>query len=263
MPKNTYTDLQTLALDVAKDAGELALRFASDRAALGVEKKGVQDLVTRADRAVEDLVRDRLLAGAPGSAVLAEERGGDPRSDGLLWVVDPIDGTSNYVHGIPHWCVSIALCDEGDVQVGVVHDPVLGETFSAVAGQGARLNGEPVRVSETVRLDEAVLAYGESGRTTLDEVFAALRALRDVDVDLRKQGAAALSAAWVACGRVDGFFELHLNPWDALAAHRIVREAGGRANDFLAGGGLAKGSPLLLATPALYEQLAGLIGVDA
>lgn len=255
MSTPSYPDLLELALAVAREGGELALRYARDRDALGVEKKGVQNLVTRADREVEDLVRERLVSGAPGSHVFAEERGGDAQASGPLWVVDPIDGTSNYVHGIPHWCVSIALFDDGDVRAGVVHDPVADETFSAVQGGGAFLNGAPIRASGTSRLDEAVLGYGESGREPQDEVLRTLRALRAADVDLRKHGAAALSSAWVACGRLDGFFELHLNSWDALAALCIVREAGGRANDFLKGDGLAEGSPLLLAAPGVYDAL--------
>lgn len=261
MTTQTYTEMCSLAEEAARAAGVLALRYAEDLGALHIEKKGVQDLVSRADREVEDLVRERLLTGAPGSSVMGEERGGVASTAGRLWVVDPIDGTTNYLHGIPHWCVSIALVDDGALCVGVVYDPVADEMFSAAVGEGAHVNGAPIAVSEATRLDEALVAYGESGRIPSADTLAVLGSLRSADVDLRKHGAGALSAVWVACGRHDAFFELHLNPWDALGALLVVREAGGRANDFLANGGLSDGNPLLVATPGLFEELARLTGI--
>jgi myo-inositol-1(or 4)-monophosphatase len=260
----TPTDLEELrrvACDIAREAGGVALSHFDNRDALDVEHKGVQDLVTRADREVEALVVARLTEAVPGSAVLGEEGGGEREDASLLWVVDPIDGTSNFVHGMPFWCVSIALVSDGAARVGVVFDPVHDELFHAAEGQGAQLGSRSLNVSSVDALDHAVVAYGESGRTTKDDVADALARLRAKDVDLRKLGAAALGAAWVAAGRVDGFFELHLNPWDALGALVVVREAGGLSNEFLADGGLKAGSPFLVSTPALFAPLRELTGI--
>lgn len=250
---------ENVAIEVARQAGTLARSFFAQRGALAVEKKGVQDLVSRADREVEELIKAALLARAPGSSVLGEEGGGGHDATGPLWVVDPIDGTLNFLRGIPHWCVSIALVQAGEVKAGVVYDPVADEVFAAHAGGGARLNGVPTRVSSGARFDEAVIAYGDSHRIPKDAPRAVVRALEDRHVELRKLGAGALGAVWVAAGRVDAFFELHLNPWDALAAWLVVREAGGRANDFLGDDGLSRGSPLLVSNPALYDELWGLV----
>lgn len=257
-------DYEAAAIDVAREAGILARAFFEDRAALFVERKGVQDLVSRADREVEVLVEKALLQRFPNSSVLGEEGGGARDAGGPLWVVDPIDGTLNFLRGIPHWCVSIALLDEGRVKAGAIYDPMADEMFSAHEEGGARLNGEATRVSTTERFDEAVIAYGDSQRTPKEAPRRVVTALTDRNVEMRKMGAGALSSVWVAAGRVDAFFELHLNAWDALAAWHIVKEAGGRANDFLGSGGpdddgLRHGNALLVSNAALYDELAALL----
>lgn len=262
-------DYEAAAIDVAREAGALARSFFDDRAGLSVERKGVQDLVSRADREVEALVEKALSSRFPNSSVLGEEGGGartalSHGSTAPLWVVDPIDGTLNFLRGIPHWCVSIALLDEGRVKAGAIYDPMADEMFSAHEGGGARLNGEATRVSTTKRFDEAVVAFGDSQRTPKEGPRRVVTALTDRNVEMRKMGAGALSSVWVAAGRVDAFFELHLNPWDALAAWHIVKEAGGRANDFLGSGrpdddGLRHGNALLVSNAALYDELAALL----
>lgn len=252
-------EYERVAIDVAREGGQLARAFFEDRGALTVEKKGVQDLVSRADREVEQRITRALVERAPGSVVLGEEGGGDPDPSRPLWVVDPIDGTLNFLRGVPHWCVSIALYDEGRVKAGAIYDPTHDEMWSAHEGGGARLNGEPVRVSTTARFDEAVIALGESQRTPLEDRKRLSDALRTRKVELRHMGAGALGAVWVAAGRVDAFLELHLNAWDALAAWHIVKEAGGRANAFLDGEGLTRGAPLLVSTVELYPELFALL----
>lgn len=246
---------ERIAIEVAREGGRLARAFFDDRGALTVEKKGVQDLVSRADREVEARIQQELLARAPDSTVLGEEGGGEPDTSRPLWVVDPIDGTLNFLRGIPHWCVSIALVEGGRVRAGAVYDPMSDEMWSAHEGGGARLNGARVQASTTARFDEAVIALGESQRTPVEERRRMSDALRTRRVELRHMGAGALAAVWVASGRLDAFLELHLNAWDALAAWHIVQEAGGRGNAFLDGDGLTKGNPLLVSNDALYASL--------
>ncbi len=253
---------EAIALEVCRAAGQLARGFFERREDLSVEKKGVQDLVSRADREVEELIASALLERCPGSRVLGEEGGGARGSEDTaapLWVVDPIDGTLNFLRGIPHWCVSIALLHEGRVRAGAIYDPMADEMFSAQEGGGARLNGAAIHSSTTDRFEEAVIGFGESQRVAKELPRRVVSTLVDANVELRKMGAGALSAVWVATGRLDAFFELHLNPWDALAAWHIVQEAGGRGNAFLDDDGLAKGNALLVSNAALYDRLAALL----
>jgi myo-inositol-1(or 4)-monophosphatase len=225
-------NLEISYLNVAVRACQAAGRI--QKAAFGsapvVEHKGEIDLVTAIDRAAEKAILAIIGRAFPGHGILAEES--DPRTGDAehLWVVDPLDGTTNYSRGFPYFCVSVALARAGRVVVAAVYQPLLDELFTAIRGQGVYLNGKLLRVSAQARIDQAFLATGfpydirRSRRTNIDHFSAfATRCLA-----IRRAGAAALDLAYVAAGRFDGFWELKLRPWDIAAGSLLIEEAGGR-----------------------------------
>ena len=223
------------AIQTARDAGRvLAEKFGR---AIQISNKGDIDLVTEADLASERLIVERVRSYHPRHAVLTEESGdvvalGGARSD-YKWIVDPLDGTTNYAHGYPVFCVSIALEHEGRVVVGVVYDPVRDELFAAERGEGATLNGRRVRVSETDDLNRALLCTGFPYDVRERGDFA--RHFRNFIMSaqsVRRDGAAALDLAYVTAGRFDGFYEEGLRPWDVAAGVLLVEEAGGRVTHY-------------------------------
>ena len=229
---NDATEERDLAVRAAHTAAEIVMGYFG-RA--DVREKGPANLVTQADVEAEEAIV-RLIAGRfPSHAFLREEGGSDTDpTTGPVWIIDPLDGTNNYAQGIPHFAVSIAFADAGRVKTGVVCDPIRSELFTAIEGQGAFLNGQPIRVSDRGALTESVFATGfyyDRGKLmerTLDRIKDLFhRHVRG----FRRTGAAALDAAWVACGRFDAFFEYRLAPWDYAAAALIVSEAGGRCAD--------------------------------
>ncbi|HYP54582.1 MAG TPA: inositol monophosphatase family protein [Pyrinomonadaceae bacterium] len=222
------------AVQLAQDAGRvLADRFGR---ALQVSNKGDIDLVTEADLAAERLIVERVRSHFPRHAVLAEESGENEAAGGASewkWIVDPLDGTTNYAHGYPCFCVSVALEHDGRVVLGVIYDPTREETFAAERGEGATLNGRRVRVSDVQDLNRAMLCTGfpydvrergEFARHFTNFIMSAQAVRRD--------GSAALDLAYVACGRFDGFWEEGLRPWDVAAGRILVEEAGGRVTHY-------------------------------
>jgi myo-inositol-1(or 4)-monophosphatase len=197
-------------------------------------KTSVINLVTEMDVASEKLIASSLLAAFPGHSVLAEETYADAARGQYTWVVDPIDGTTNYAHGFPFWAVSIGLEVEGELEWGVVHNPNLGETFTARRGGGAWLGTQPLRVSSATTLDESLLATGfpYDIRTAERNNLAYFREFALRTQAVRRAGSAALDLACVAAGRFDGFWELRLSPWDCAAGFLLVREAGGKITNF-------------------------------
>ena len=226
--------------------------------AAGVEVKSSEtDPVSDADRQAEQTIKELLTAERPDDGLLAEEGARSDAASGRRWVVDPLDGTVNYLYGLPTWCVSVALEDADGTLVGVVHDPGRGETFRAARGQGSELNGRRLRVRRCERLETALVAtgfaYQPERRTEQAQVVAGL--LPRVR-DIRRAGAAALDMAWLAAGRLDGYYERGLKPWDWAAGRLLVREAGGEVAE-LPGepyGVAAASAPLL---PTLLEALGG------
>ncbi len=219
-----------LAITAARAAA--ALHRSGLGSDLAVRTKSTDiDLVTRIDTAAEQAIRDLLAEHRPGDAVLGEEEGQTGQA-GRRWIVDPLDGTLNYAHGFPYYCVSVALEVDGVVEVGVVLDSAHGELFAATRGGGATVDGVPMAVSGEDRIRRAMLAtgfaYSGDGMAENLEYFA--RVLPQAGA-LRRPGAAALDLANLAAGRLDGFWELHLNPWDVAAGLLLVREAGGRTSD--------------------------------
>lgn len=230
--QHTFQQFLEDAIRIARKAGAaLRQRLKTD---FKVEFKGEVDLVTEMDRVAQDIIQEEILAKYPLHGILAEEDLDDQGTDGHVWVVDPLDGTTNYAHGFPVFCVSIAVVHHGDTLCGVVHNPVSEETFTAVKGEGASLNGHPITVSRVDKLDQSLLGTGfpydirETAENNLDH-FARLAVAAQ---GIRRCGSAALDLCYVACGRFDGFWELGLKPWDVAAGILIIREAGGTVTDF-------------------------------
>jgi myo-inositol-1(or 4)-monophosphatase len=199
-----------------------------------VSFKSEVDLVTVVDREAEALIVATITAAFPDHGIVAEESPPRAGTDSHCWYVDPIDGTTNFAHGFPHFAVSIALARDQELLLGLVHDPVRDETFTAVRGDGARLNGAPVMVSPVTTLSAALLATGfpydrrQHAEFYLDFWLDAIRRVQGI----RRGGSAALDLCWLACGRLDGFWEWKLKPWDTAAGRLVVEEAGGRVTDF-------------------------------
>jgi myo-inositol-1(or 4)-monophosphatase len=220
---------------IARESGALLLHYFHQK--LKIEYKGEADLVTAADRASEALIRDRISAQFPGHDVLGEEQGLNDRGGEYRWYVDPLDGTTNFAHGFPVFCVSLALEHRSPVSArriaAVVYDPTRDEIFSAEQGRGARLNGESIHVSKTSQLKESLVATGfpsHKRHKNPNIYFYHQITLRTHGV--RRAGSAALDLCNVACGRFDGFWEFNLNPWDTAAGVLIIEEAGGKVSRF-------------------------------
>ncbi|MGF1500523.1 MAG: inositol monophosphatase family protein [Paracoccaceae bacterium] len=214
----------------ARKAGRALVRDFGEVENLQVSRKGAGDFVTVADRKAEEIIRRELRGARPSYGWLGEETGEEPGEDPTRrWIVDPLDGTTNFLHGLPHWAVSIALEHKGQIVAGVVFDPAKDEIFVAEKGQGAWLNDRRIRVSGRRELTETLFATGIpfAAKSTLPETLADLAAVMPRTAGVRRWGAAALDLAYVAAGRFDGFWERELNPWDMAAGIAIVREAGG------------------------------------
>jgi myo-inositol-1(or 4)-monophosphatase len=243
---------------VAREAGALARRYFLARHELVVETKGTQDHVSQADREVETLIVEQLGRAFPEDRFLGEEGGGAAADS--LWVIDPIDGTSNFLRGLPAWCVSVAYVRNGQIELGIIHDACASELFAARRGHGASVNGVAMRVSGATSIAGAMLGLGFSYRRSPKTFAAVAERLLEAQCEFRRFGAGALAMAHVACGRLDGYWEQHINSWDVLAGILLVREAGGWTNDFLTGDGLLAGNPILACPPALREPLIELTG---
>lgn len=243
----------------AREAG--ALLLARFRTGVGVRHKGEIDLVTEADLASERLVVSRLGEAFPGHAILAEEQHADAERGENTWIIDPLDGTTNFAHGFPVFAVSIAFERDGELVWGVVHNPLLDETFTAVRGRGAVLNGRPIRVSAAPVLRESLIATGfpydvrTSSANNLDYFCAVVQRARGV----RRAGSAALDLAYVAAGRLDGFWELKLGPWDCAAGFLLVREAGGVVSDLQGRRGSIYERECAASNGLIHEELLGVL----
>jgi myo-inositol-1(or 4)-monophosphatase len=231
------SELLDLAVSIALEVGELARTRRSEGVSVAASKSSKEDIVTFADRETEALIRRRIKEARPDDGFFGEESGAERGTSGLTWVVDPIDGTVNFFYGIPQYAVSIAVV-EGEPDpahwtalAGVVLNPATGELFTATAGGGALLNGEPIRANTEVPLDQALVgtgfAYRAEARTAHARIVAGL--IGQVR-DIRRMGSAALDLCAVACGRLDAYFERELSPWDHAAGALIAREAGARVS---------------------------------
>ena len=253
------SELLQLALQAARAAGELLLDFFRQPAVGVSAKTSPTDLVSDADRTSEKFLLDFIRGQRPGDGVLAEEGGARDSTSGYTWVVDPLDGTVNFLYGIPVWSVSIAIEDVEGAVVGVVHDPSRAETFAAARGSGATLNGKRITVTDQDALAGALIGTGFSYEVAARERQAEVvsRVLAEAR-DIRRAGSAALDLASVACGRLDGFYEGTMEPWDRSAGVLLVREAGGVVSELPPP--LAHLSPgVIAAGPNLHELLSKLV----
>jgi myo-inositol-1(or 4)-monophosphatase len=230
---------------------------------LQVSQKGPADFVSAADRRSEEIIRQELELARPGYSFLMEESGATEGSDPQhRWIVDPLDGTTNFLHGIPLFAISIALERQGKLQAGVIYNPISDELFSAERGSGAFLNDRRIRVSARTAISDAVIATGipHRGRGDHGRFVKQLAGVMAVTAGVRRCGAAALDLAWLAAGRFDGFWESDLSTWDIAAGALILREAGGFISDGKGGEQILNAKTIVAGNAAIHRHLLGLIG---
>jgi myo-inositol-1(or 4)-monophosphatase len=252
------SDLDVALAAASAGARELMSRYRSEGIRDAARSKGLRrDLVTDADQASEAAVLEVIRRARPGDAIVAEESAAKAAAGRRTWIVDPLDGTVNFAHGIPVFCVSIGLVVDGAPTVGVVHAPRMNELFAGEVGRGATLNGAPIRVSATTVLADAVLATGFAydienlADDNLEQVITISKRARGI----RRLGSAAMDLAWVAAGRLDGFWEIHLSPWDVAGGVAVVRAAGGRVTDMAGGDDWLYGKHIAATGGAFHDEL--------
>jgi len=225
--KNDHDARLQFAIELARRAGELGLKYFRDLDNLTIESKGHQDLVSDGDREVELFVRAVIAAEYPQDGIVGEEHASVAGSTGYVWVIDPIDGTANFVRGIPAWCVVIACAKDGETVVGVIHEPSTDETFHCRRGGGAFVNGRPIKTSTATSLEEGSVGTGFSNRAEADNIGVLIRLILAEGGVFFRNASGALMLAYAAAGRLLGYVEEHMNAWDCLAGLLLVEEAGG------------------------------------
>jgi myo-inositol-1(or 4)-monophosphatase len=251
-----------IMIKAARKAGRSLAKDFREVENLQVSMKGAGDFVSKADIAAEAIIRDELMGARPTYGWLGEEGGGTPGADPTRrWIVDPLDGTTNFLHGLPHWAVSIGLEHKGEIVAGVIFDPAKDEMFVAEKGQGAWLNESRLRVSGRRVMIEALFATGLpfAGRADLPETLQDLARVLPVCSGVRRWGAAALDLAYVAAGRLDGFWERHLNAWDLAAGLIIVQEAGGLTEAIAPRARIIDSGTVIAGNAGLFEPFARLV----
>ena len=246
-----------IAVRAARRAGSIINRAALGAEALEVRAKQANDYVTQVDRAAEEAIIDIVRKAYPDHGFLAEESGGRSPDAEVRWIIDPLDGTTNFIHGFPQYCVSIAIEQRGALAHAVVYDPARNELFTASKGRGAFLNDRRVRVSRCVRLKDALVGTGFPFKEIdrLDLYLKQLRTLMGSTSGVRRPGAAALDLAYVACGRLDAFWELGLSPWDMAAGALLIQEAGGLVGGLRGEGDYLESGDICAATPKIFPAL--------
>ena len=245
-------------LDLALECARRAARVISSGPDVASARfKGEVDPVTDTDQAAEAAIRDLLGRARPTDAILGEEEGGADWRTGRVWILDPLDGTVNFIHGVPHVAVSVALWEDGLPLVGVVHDVSRDEVFAAGRGSGATLGGRPIRVTATADLGRGLVATGfpYDRRTQADELGATISRVLGAVQGIRRFGSAALDLCWVAAGRYDAYWEYRLQPWDTAAGELIVKEAGGTVTDLAGAPYRPDGAGILASNGHLHDQL--------
>ncbi|CTQ61725.1 inositol monophosphatase family protein [Roseibium album] len=240
---------------LAIQAGELGLEYFRKLDTLTITQKGHQDLVSEADRNVETLIRKELANSYPDDSILGEEHGIEEGTSGYTWITDPIDGTANFVTGIPQWCVIIACVHQGQVIVGVIHDPVAKETFTAAAGQGAFLNGKQIKVSTSDSLSNGSVGVGFNGRTAVTDAVNVIGALVSKGGVFFRNASGGLMLAYTAAGRLIGYAESHMNAWDCLAGMLLIKEAGGVVMEQDVNNSLYHGARVVVGAPGVFGDI--------
>jgi myo-inositol-1(or 4)-monophosphatase len=254
-----------IAVKAARRAGAIINRAARDVEMLAVTRKRHNDFVTEVDKAAEQAIIEALRRAYPDHSILAEESGASAGAGGeseFTWIIDPLDGTTNFIHGFPQYAVSIALRHKNVLTHAVIYDPTRNELFTATRGRGAYLNERRIRVSKRTQMAEALIGTGFPFRDfqSLDEYLAMFRELTSRTAGLRRAGAAALDIAYVAAGRLDGFWEMGLSPWDMAAGALLVTEAGGLVGDFKGEPGWLDSGRIVCGNPKIFVQLLQVIG---
>jgi len=247
-----------IAVKAARRAGSIINRAALEGGALEVKAKNKNDFVTQVDKAAEQAIINIIRAAYPDHSILAEESGDTPGArPEYLWVIDPLDGTTNYIHGFPQYCVSIGLEHRGVLTQGVVYDPGKNELFTASRGRGAFLDDRRIRVSKCLQLKDALVGTGFPFKelSRLDLYMRQLQGLMTESAGVRRAGAAALDLAYVAAGRLDAFWEMGLSRWDMAAGALLIQEAGGLVGDLQGGPGYLDKGEIACGTPKVFPQL--------
>ena len=256
-----FEDIRRIGIGAAYKGGEV-LSNCFGRIS-DIRKKGAIDLVTEADLNAEKAILEIIRSRCPDHSVLAEESGAGPGDSDYRWIIDPLDGTTNYTHRLGLFCVSIACEFKGRMAVGIVLNPTTGELFTAIQNKGAQLNGRPIRVSDTDRLSDSLLVTGfpYDLKTHLDPLMARFANCLKSARGVRRLGSAALDLCFVACGRFDGFWEENLHPWDTAAGMLIAKEAGARVTDFSGGIYQIDTSTLLATNGRIHEEMIPLLSI--
>lgn len=252
------------AVKAARRAASIINRASFDIDRIQVSTKSHNDFVTEVDKAAEQAIIEVLTTAYPDHAILAEESGASSNlhdDNENVWIIDPLDGTTNFIHGFPQYCVSIALQQKGQITQAVVYDPTRNDLFTASRGAGAYLNEKRIRVSRRDRMAESLIGTGFPFRGTegLDEYMKMFRVMTEKCAGLRRPGAAALDLAYVACGRLDGFFEKGLQPWDAAAGSLLISEAGGIVGDFRGESDYLYKGNVIAGTPKIFAQMVNVL----
>lgn len=249
-----------IGIRAARAAGDQILRYIDRVQDLPVNSKGRYDFVSEVDRYAENICIDTILKSYPEHSILAEESGEQGSSE-YQWIIDPLDGTTNYLHSFPHFAVSIALKRRGELDQAVVYDPLKQELFTASRGSGAFLNNRRIRVSQRQSLEGALLGtgfpFGDSDK--LEVFIETFRAISPITAGIRRAGAASLDLAYVACGRLDGFWEFNLKKWDMAAGVLLIEEAGGLVSDIMGELGPLESDNIIAATPRVFDELSGIL----
>lgn len=256
-------DRFALAQKMAIEAGALALKYFNMRDQLVIETKAdPQDVVSIADREVEELIRARIMSAFPGDAVLGEEYGVSTGTSDYTWVIDPIDGTSPFVNGMPSWCISIAALYGEEIAIGVIYVPCNDELYASATGMGAALNGKPLKLDGTRTIRNAVTGIGANHHVAPAVVALIVEKLLDAGGNFIRNGSGALMLAYVAAGRLVGYYEPYMHAWDCMAGYCLVKEAGGWHHPFpVKGDGLTKGAPVLAAATGAVSDLRAIAGL--
>ncbi|MTI17628.1 inositol monophosphatase [Rhodobacteraceae bacterium RKSG542] len=255
---STHDPRFDFAIELAKKAGAFAKGYFENFDQLQIESKGHHDLVSKADRETEDLVREAIAKAYPEDGILGEERGREDGTSGYLWVIDPIDGTANFVSGIPQWCVIIACVKDGDTLFGVTFEPCREECFTAYKGQGAFLNGEQIKASTATDLTGGAIGIGFTRKRPYMQMVNAVQGILENKGVFFRNASGGLSLCYVASGRLLGFVEGNLQPWDCLAGRLAIEEAGGRTNPVDMDEMLESGYRIAACASGVYDVVEGI-----
>jgi len=250
-----------IAVRAARQAGSIIVRHLNQLEALEVVEKGRNDFVSQVDHLAEEAIIEVIHEYYPEHSILAEETG-ERGSHEYQWIIDPLDGTTNYLHGFPVFSVSIGVTHNGQLEHGVVYDPLRQEVFTATRGQGAQLDGRRIRVSKRTQMKQCLIATGfpyRDNQHCVDEYLGMLKAVMLESAGVRRPGSAALDLCYVAAGRVDGFFELGLQLWDVAAGALMIREAGGRISDYRGTDKYLQSGNVVAGSPKIYSALSKLL----